>query len=152
MAPKTTRCSVPSCEKTVFTLPFFLIPTLEKSGLTLFLMKTHTMSVRTFDAQFDAGFSERWKVKGDAVPTILDPTVMSHYTSVSNCFYYVVTIALSVITDCLICMECFCIFNLNHSSIHLLGMHAVKHTQLLANRCSGHLLLNLQSTPIQIVL
>ncbi len=66
------------------------------------------MSVRTSfyhrfvykQGKFDTGFSERLKLKDDAVPTILDP--MSHHTSVSNCFYYVVTIGLSVITDCLI--------------------------------------------------
>ncbi len=37
-------------------------------------------------AQFDAGFSERLKLKDDAVLIILDPTVMSQHTSVSNCF------------------------------------------------------------------
>ncbi len=50
----------------------------------------------TNKAQFDAGFSERLKLKDDAVLTILDPTVMSQYKSLSNCFYYVVSIALSV--------------------------------------------------------
>ncbi len=73
----------------------------------------------TNKAQFDAGFSERLKLKDDAVLTILDPTVMSQHTSVSNCFYYLVTIALSVITDCLTCFEYLCVFDLNHSSIHL---------------------------------
>ncbi len=34
----------------------------------------------------DAGFSERLKLK--------DAVVMSHHTSVSNCFHYVITIAL----------------------------------------------------------
>ncbi len=34
-------------------------------------------------SQFDAGFSERLKIKNDAVPSILDPTVMSQHTSVS---------------------------------------------------------------------
>ncbi len=48
----------------------------------------------TNKAQFNAGFSERLKLKDDAVLTILDLTVMSQHTSVSNCFYYVVTIAL----------------------------------------------------------
>ncbi len=38
------------------------------------------------------------------MPTILAPTVMLHHTSV--CYYYLVTIALSVITDRLICNEC----------------------------------------------
>ncbi len=50
----------------------------------------------TDKSQFNTGFSERLKLKDDAVLTILDLTVMSHYTSMSNCFYYVVTIALSV--------------------------------------------------------
>uniref|UniRef100_A0A672KMF4 GDT1 family protein n=1 Tax=Sinocyclocheilus grahami TaxID=75366 RepID=A0A672KMF4_SINGR len=40
---------------------------------------------------------------------VLDLTVMSHHTSVSNCFYYVVTIALSVLTDRLICTEYLCL-------------------------------------------
>ncbi len=48
----------------------------------------------TNKAQFDTGFSERLKLKDDALPIILDP--MSHHTSVSNCFHYVITIALSV--------------------------------------------------------
>ncbi len=38
------------------------------------------------------GFSERLKLKDDAVPTIMDPTVMSK--SVGYCFYYMVTIAM----------------------------------------------------------
>ncbi len=41
-------------------------------------------------------FSERLKLKDDAVATILDPTVISQHKSVSNCFHYVVIIALSV--------------------------------------------------------
>ncbi len=56
-----------------------------------------------------------------------------------NCFYYVVTLAWSVITDCLICIE-LCIFDLNHSSVHLWGIYAVQHTQVLANHSSGRLL------------
>ncbi len=47
-------------------------------------------------------FSEKFKLKDNAVPTILDPTVLSQHTSASNCFHYVVTIALSLLTDCLI--------------------------------------------------
>ncbi len=43
---------------------------------------------------FDEGFSERLKLKDDVVSTILDP--MWHHTSVSNCFYYMITIALSL--------------------------------------------------------
>ncbi len=53
----------------------------------------------TNKAQFDTGFSERLKLKDNAVPTILDP--MSHHRIVSTCFHYVITIDLSVITDCL---------------------------------------------------
>ncbi len=48
-------------------------------------------------AQFDTGFSERLKLKDDAVPTVLEP--MSHHRIVSTCFHYVITIALPVITD-----------------------------------------------------
>ncbi len=48
---------------------------------------------------------QHFQSKDNAVPAILDPTVMSQHTSVSNCFYYVVTITLSLITDCLICTE-----------------------------------------------
>ncbi len=51
----------------------------------------------TNKAQFDTGFLERVKLIYKGVPDILDP----HHTSVSNCYYYVITIALSVITDCL---------------------------------------------------
>ncbi len=43
-----------------------------------------------------------------AVLTKLD--LMSHHTSVSNWFYYVVTIALSLLTDRLICIELFMCF------------------------------------------
>ncbi len=98
----------------------------------------------TNKAQFDAGFSERLKLKDNAVPTILDPTVMLHHTSVSNCFITWFTNALSVITDCLMYWVFMC-FNLNHSSVHLW-----KTAKLLANHSSGCLLLSLQSTkPIQ---
>ncbi len=55
-----------------------------------------TVDSFTNKAQFDARFSERLKLKDDAVSIILDTTVMLHHTSVSNCFYYVITIALSV--------------------------------------------------------
>ncbi len=56
----------------------------------------------TNTAQFDAGFSKRLKLKDGSVQTILDLTVMLHHTSVNNCFYYVVTIALSLLTERLI--------------------------------------------------
>ncbi len=71
-------------------------------------------------------------------------------TQVWVTFQFVITIALSVITDHLICTECLCLFYLNHISSHLWGMYAVKHTELVANHSSGRLLLSLQSaTPIQ---
>ncbi len=55
-----------------------------------------TADLFTNKAQFGAGISERLKLKDNAVPTILDPTVN-------------VTIALPVITDRLICTEYLCI-------------------------------------------
>ncbi len=68
-----------------------------KVSKNLVLCSLHfTADSFTNKAQFDMRFSERLKLKDDAVPTILDPTVMSQNTSVRNCFYYVITIALSV--------------------------------------------------------
>ncbi len=76
-------------------------------------MKFQTVSVRTWSffqfvllrftskEKLETGFSERLKLKDDAVATILD--TMQYHTSVSNCFHYVINIALSVITDHLIC-------------------------------------------------
>ncbi len=124
-APKTTRCcAVPSCGKTVFALPFLLIPTSGKSGWILVLMKCQTVSVRTWSFVYfilpRIRLQTRHKLIWD--PTILDRNVMSQHTSVSNCFHYVVTIVLSVITDHLICTEYLCAFNLNHCSIHLWRM------------------------------
>ncbi len=55
-----------------------------------------TVDLFTNKAQFNAGVSERLKQKRRCCGNILDPTVMLHHTSVSNCFYNVVTIALSV--------------------------------------------------------
>ncbi len=81
-----------------------------------------TTDLFTNKAIFDTGFSERLKIKEDAVPSILDLTVMSHHTNVNNYFYYVITIALSVITDLLIYTKYLCVFNLNLSSIHLYRM------------------------------
>ncbi len=74
---------------------------------------------------------------------------MSQHTSVSNCFFYVVTIGLSIITVNVMCTEYLCVFNLNHSSVHLCRMYAVKHTLLLANHSSGRLLQSLQSVTPQ---
>ncbi len=65
-------------------------------GKNLVLCSLHfTTDSFTNKAQFDAGFSKRLKLKDEAVPAILDP-IMSQHTSVSNCFYYMLTIALSV--------------------------------------------------------
>jgi len=66
-----------------------------------------TMGSFTNNIQFDSGFSEILKLKDDAVLAILDP--MLHHTSVSNCFYYVITITLSVITDRFIYVEYLCV-------------------------------------------
>ncbi len=54
--------------------------------------------------QFDAGFSERLKPKNFTVPTILIRQSCRN-TSVSNSFHYMVTIALCLLTDRLICFE-----------------------------------------------
>ncbi len=71
----------------------------------------------TNKAQFNMGFSERLKIKDDAVPAILDLTVMSQHTRVTV-FNYVITIAVSIkqIVGC----EYLCVFNLNHCSDHCL--------------------------------
>ncbi len=42
-------------------------------------------------------------LKDNAVLIILDPAVMLYHTIVNNSFYYMISIALSVITDHLIC-------------------------------------------------
>ncbi len=47
----------------------------------------------------------------------------------SNCFHYVITIALSFLTDRLIYSEYLCVFDLNHSGVNLWRMYAVKHSQ-----------------------
>ncbi len=58
-----------------------------------------------------------WNWKMMLCLTISDPTVMSQQTSVSNCFYYMLTIALSV--QQIIWCKYLRIFNLNHCSVHL---------------------------------
>ncbi len=119
----------------------------------LFLMKYQTASVRTWSfvhfilphnrlqtRHTSKGIFKDIETKRRCCVTILDPTVMPHHTSVSNCFYYVITIDLSFITDRLKCTEYVCIFDWNHSSVHLWRIKAVKHTQLLSNHSSGCLL------------
>ncbi len=58
---------------------------LDHISKNLVLCSLHfTTDSYTNKEQFDAGFSERLKLKDDAVQTILDLTVMSHNTSVST--------------------------------------------------------------------
>ncbi len=87
----TVQCQVVKKKKSLY-IAFLLIPTWGKSGWTSFLMKVQTaycvsknsvlcsfhFAVDSFTnmAQFNTGFSERLKLKDDALPTILDPTVM----------------------------------------------------------------------------
>ncbi len=137
-SPSGGCCSIGPKLNFIFNVP-------DSISKNLVLCSLCTMDLFTNKAQFDTGFSERLKLKDDAVLVILDPTVMSQHTSMSNCFYYMVTIALSVITYLLIGTEYLCIFNLNHSSVYLWRMQAVKHRQLLANHSSGRLLPSLQS-------
>ncbi len=67
----------------------------------LVLCSLHFTDSFTNKAQFDVGFSERLKLKDDAVPIILNPTVMS-------------LCLLNRSFD-----EYLCIFNINHCSVHL---------------------------------
>ncbi len=68
--------------------------------------------------QFNVGFSERLKLKDDAVPTILDLTGMSQ----SNCFYWSLLLCLFLQIVWYV-LSYLCIFDLNHCSIHLWGMN-----------------------------
>ncbi len=108
-APKTTCCAVPSfIKKYLHYLPsdpnvrkewmYFIlneVPDGVSKNLVLYSLN-FTMDLFTKNTQFYTVFAERLKLIDDAVPTILDLTVISHHTCVSNCFYYVVPIALSV--------------------------------------------------------
>ncbi len=101
--------AVPSCGKTQSLHCFPSDPNIRKEWMNfsfnevpdrvsknLVLCSLHvTMDLFTNKAQFDVQFSQRLKLKDHAVLTLLDSTVMAHYTSVSNCFHYLVTIALS---------------------------------------------------------
>ncbi len=62
------------------------VPDCVSKNLVLFSLN-FSMDLFINKAQFDAGFSERLKLKDKSVPTILDP--MLRHTSVSNCFHYV---------------------------------------------------------------
>ncbi len=102
MTLKTTRhYAVPNCGKTVFVLPSFWsqceervdelifneVPDLVSKNSVLCSLHFNADSF-TNKAQVNVGFSERLKLKDNAVPAILDP--ISHHTSVSNCFHYMV--------------------------------------------------------------
>lgn len=87
----------------------------------------------------------RHKVTKDfqnAVSNIYDLTVMPCHTSVTlfitNRGHY----CFSVITDCLIWTEYLCVFNLNHSAVHLWKTAIIP---MLANHTSGCLLSSLKS-------
>ncbi len=77
---------------------------------------------------YDAGFSERLKVKDDSVLslTLLDPTVMSQHISVSKCVF--TTIGLFVLDRLLYILSFYTFltqithidFRVRHSSVHLL--------------------------------
>ncbi len=54
-------------------------------------------------AQFNAVFSERQKLKDNAMPTILDPTIMSHHTSVGKVF-----ILVSLVFILIYCLLIYC--------------------------------------------
>ncbi len=89
-----TQCSAKLWNNSL-CIAFLLIPALGKSGWTVFLMKIQTESIRTWSfvqfillciclqtCQFDAGFSERLKLKDDAVLNKLDPSPVAPH---SNC-------------------------------------------------------------------
>lgn len=97
------------------------VPPTGKSSWTLASVRTwshvHFILLRVhLQISNSTGLSERLKLNANAVLTILDLIVMSHHTSLST---LMVTIALHVITDCLICIDYLYIFKLNHSSVHL---------------------------------
>ncbi len=133
MALKTIRhCSVWSCEKlSLQCLPSD--PNIRKEWINFIfnedpdrISKNSVLCSLHFTADSFTNetfrhriFREIEKERDNAVSTLLDPTVILQHTSVSNCFYYVITIVLSVITERLICTEQLCIFNLNHISTHL---------------------------------
>ncbi len=105
--------SDPNIRKEWMNFIFNEVP--DRISKNLVLCSLHfTADSFTNQVRFDAGFSERLKLKDNAVPIILDLTVMSQNTSVSNCFYYVITIALSV--------KLIVWYVLNHSSVHLWRM------------------------------
>ncbi len=71
--------SDPNVRKEWMTFIFNEVP--DRVSKNLVLCSLHfTVDSFTNNAQFEAGFSERLKIKDNAVPAILDTTVMSHQT------------------------------------------------------------------------
>ncbi len=66
---------------------FIFIEVPDRASKNLVLCSVH-FNVDSFinKAQFDVGLSERLRLKDNAVPAILDLTVMLQHTSASNCF------------------------------------------------------------------
>ncbi len=136
---------------------FLLIPTLGKSGWTLFLMKIQIASVRT---SFYRGFVyKQGRLRHRIFKNIETKRwwCANYIGSDSNGTTWVTVFITWSLLLCLFLqiawyvLSYLCVFwPKHHSSIHLWGMYAVKHTQRLANHISGRLLLSLQSaTPIQ---
>ncbi len=156
MALKTRRCcAVPSFGKKYLCFAFPLLPTLGNS----FLMKIQSMSATIRPPLLSFLQRIRLQTRHNSIFKKIETkrrccvkyieSDSNFTTHKCNCFYYVVTFVWSVITDCLNYIE-LCIFDLNPSSIHLWGIYAVQHTQVLANHSSGRLLQSPQSaTPIQ---
>ncbi len=103
MLQRQQDCAEPSCGKTVFALHSFWTERInyvewcfKNSSLKTLSFVHFTMDSFTNKAKFDTGFSERLKLKDNAVLAIMDPTALLQHASVSNSIYCVVNIALSV--------------------------------------------------------
>ncbi len=128
MALKTRRCcAVPSCGKKMSLLCLSSAPNIRKfifnedpdhvsknsSSFPFFLQRIRLQT------RHNSIFKKIETKRRCCVKYIESDSNFT--THKCNCFYYVVTFAWSVITDCLIYIE-LCIFDLNHSSIHLLAL------------------------------
>lgn len=114
---------------------------------TLFVCSLHfTADSFLNKIQFIAGFSETLKIKDDAVPTTLDPAVMLQHTSMSNIFFYYVSLLLCLLQIHWYVLSIHTFFNQNDSySTPVMVGH-----WKLPNHSSGHLLLCLECvTPIK---
>ncbi len=123
--------------KNSLCIAFLLIPTLGKSGWTLFLMKIQTASVRTWSFvhfillqirlqtrnNLTQDFKKDWNLKTMLCEYIRSDSNVAKQVWVT---YYMITIALLL----LVLYEYLCVFNLNHSSVHLWRMYTVKHTTI----------------------